>query len=74
MSASHATVVVGAGDEVVHSLAVSGSNHIRSHVQPLHWKVDLHVDLVAPVPVVREPFQTDDQHLKKSARLGFFAF
>jgi hypothetical protein len=62
MSAPHSSVVVGHGDEIVDRGPVVAVDDVGRHVQVLRREVDEGVQLVAPVAVVAEPLQADDQN------------
>ncbi len=62
MSASHASVVVGDCDEIIDSWAVVCIDDVWCHVEALGGEVYVRVELVAPVAVVAEALQADDQN------------
>jgi hypothetical protein len=72
MASSHASVVIGYRNEVVHGFAVIAVDDVRAHVKARGGELHLAVDLVTPVPVVAKPLQADDQDRGKHPQVKLF--
>ena len=69
MTAAHAAVMIGHGDQIVDGLPVIRVNDILRHVQAPSRELHHGVELVPPVTVVAEPFEADHKERGKGPQI-----
>ena len=64
VTASHAAVMIGDGDQVVDGGAVVLIDHVGRHVETAGRELDRRIQLVPPVSVVAEALEADHEHAR----------